>query len=65
MTEYTPFKNISTTALCLFVCVCVCVCVYLYNIYILYKWSEVIHNTQSAQISQKQNGCIYIMSPSA
>ena len=32
---------------------------YIYIIYIyiyLYKWSEVIHNTQSAQISQKQDG---------
>ena len=36
-------------------CVCVCVCVFIYCIY-LYKWSEVIQDTHSAQISQKQDG---------
>ena len=40
----------------IFVCVCVCLCVYIYTMYILYKWSEVIQNTQSTQISQKQDG---------
>ena len=45
----------------IYMCVCVCLCVCMY----LYKWSEVIHNTQSAQISQKQDGCNCIMSPSA
>ena len=41
---------------------CVCVCVYLYNVYI-YKWSEVIDDTQNGQISQKQDGCnIYVQS---
>ena len=49
----------------IYVCVCVCVCLFVCVCMYLYKWSEVIHNTQSAQISQKQDGCIYIMSPSA
>ena len=31
-----------------------CIYIYIYNIYI-YKWSKVIHDTQSAQISQKQD----------
>ena len=31
--------------------------------YYVYKWSEVIHDTQSAQISQKQDGPnIYVQS---
>ena len=30
--------------------------IYIYIYIFIYKWSKVIHNTQSAQISQKQDG---------
>ena len=35
----------------IYMCVCVCVCVCKYN---KYKWSYMLIDTQSAQISQKQ-----------
>ena len=47
-----------------YIYMCVCMCVYIFIQFIYsYKWSEVIHNTQSTEILQKEDGRnVYVQS---